>query len=229
MTSDADSYSYIFEVPGDIRLPMAGRNDDGRRLLLGPSPVLHWEPFTPEPTKLYARVTLTAVEKRGANADGIAFTIDRGLIDALRPGDAIHVLGSPMVGLAIRRGNQLIAAAGSGDALTSMPLDPDIDLSIPGDLVQEAARIFRTRDPRYEVTEFPVEVSISGETRIMRWGAPTMPPFEVYVAPSAVDKFPGVGIERQGGCRPRSAEVSADLMDKPYEVVGGFLYEAGLR
>ena len=229
MISSEWTFSYIFKVPGNTRLPMAGRvwdrfghEHERSRCLVGPTPVLVWEEHTPEAWKLYARVTLTAVETRRATVAGIAFTLERGLLTMLRPRDVLHVYGDPMIGLSILRDSQLIAAAGSGGALSYIPTGEDVDIGIPGDLISQSEAIFRTRDPNYRMIERPVQITIGGETRIMRWGRPKMGPFEVFVVPSGRDKYPRVSLERIGVCPETAAHTSAELLDRePYQVIGG--------
>jgi hypothetical protein len=186
--------------------------------------VLTWEEQSAGTGKLYARVTLTATETRGARARGISFTIEHALVKALRPRDVIHVHGDPAIGLSILRGDLLIAAAGAAGALSYIPVGADVDVRIPGDLVRESERIFRTRDPHYQMIERPVQIAIAGETRIMRWGQPIMGPYEVFVRPSVIDKHPSVSIERLGVCPETAAHISAELLDRErYRVVGGWL------
>ena len=142
----------------------------------------------------------------------------------LRPRDVLHLYGGPMVGLSIIRDHQLIAAAGSGGALSYIPTGEGVHIRVPGDLISKSEAIFRVRDPEYTLIERPVEITIGGETRIMRWGRPKMGPFEVFVVPSGRDRYPRVSLERMGVCPETAAHTSAELLDRePYQVVGGRL------
>jgi hypothetical protein len=224
MMSPGHSFTYRFEVPEDPRAAMAGRIWDrfgnDRQCLLGPAPVLTWEEYIPEPWKLYARVAVTAIEKRGARAASISFTVERGILKILQPGDLLYLNGNSMIGLSILRGDDLIAAAGAATGLSYIPVGSDVDVRIPGDLIGQAEAIFRTRDPEYRMVARPVEIAIAGTTRITRWDRSRMGSYEVFIRASVRDRDPCVSIERLGVCPETAAHTSAQLLDQhPYQIV----------
>jgi hypothetical protein len=222
----AASFSYVFEVGDDSRGPFQGRVTDGfGECLLGPAPEMTWTEHTPAAWKLYARVELKAMDKRGAAAAGVSFVIDRGLMKVLRPGDHLYVAALPALGLSIVHDDFLVAAAGPADVLARVPLGSEVDLRYPGEDLER--RFFKQPEAFHYFMGGPaprgkpfVEIAAGGETCIMPWGRPTMGPFELFVRGSARPDVLLLSIERLKVCPETSAHTSAQLMDRDgYEVV----------
>jgi hypothetical protein len=135
----------------------------------------------------------------------------------LRRGDVLHISRSGRcgLGLSILREDLLIAAAG---AITKVPLGLGASARMPGDLIAQAERAFRTRDPDYRMNDRPFELSIAGETRILHTGRPQIGPFDVFVRHGFLDGLPGgdvcASIERRGVCPDTAAHTSAELLER---------------
>lgn len=194
--------------------------------MLGGAPVLTWAEYTPEPWKLYAKVTLASTDQ-ASSANRVSFLIDRGLMKVLRAGDQLHVAALPTVGMTIVHDDFLVAAAGPVDVLRHMPLSSEFRICAPTDDLEE--RFFKQpeafhyflggRPPRGKPF---VEIVAAGETRIMPWGRPDIGPFEVFVRASTRPGALLMSIERLKVCPETAAHTSAQLLDRePYQVVGG--------
>jgi len=217
------TFDYVFDVStvagaagplqGRPREPLA-RTD---RRLLGHAPLLEAVEYQREAWQLYARITLTGGEGRHASVRSASFSVDRGLVRVLRQGDVLYISRTLCagLGLSILRDGQLVAAAG---AITSVPLGTDVSARHPGDLVEQAEQIFRTRDPQYRTRESPIELSVAGVTRILHGGRPTLGPYEVFVRHGFLRGIPGtdesLSIERRGVCPDTAAHTTAQLLDE---------------
>lgn len=214
------TFDYVFEVRGTPVVRLEGRPVAPlgflEKRLLGHSPVLEASDYSPQPWQVYARVVLTAQDVRTARAKALSFSVERGMVRVLRPGDRlyIHRTLSAGLGLSILRGNTLIAAAG---AIIGLPLGDDVSLSYPRDLIDAVHAIVRRRDPEYCLHEHPVQVTIGGVTRILHRGA-QLGHYEVRVRHGYLSGLPGrdasISIERRGMCPATAAHTTAQLLDE---------------
>jgi hypothetical protein len=216
------TFAYTFNVTDRIEsgVRMVGLASppvtDGHTRLVGYAPVLEVTEYQREPWQLYARITLNASDRRNATVRSATFSVDRGLVRVLRPGDRLHISRTSCagIGLSIIRDGYLVAAAG---AITDVPLGADVSAHHPGDLIARAEMIFRARDAEYEMREYPIELTIGGVTRILHGGRPTMGPYEVFMRHGFLRGIPGtdesVSIERRRVCPDTAAHTSAQLLE----------------
>jgi hypothetical protein len=198
------------EVVGRLRDPVNGRR------LVGHAPRLASVEYQLEAWQLYTRITLTPSDRQ-ALVGRASFSLDRRMIRMLREGDSVYVSRTAWGGLGlsvIRRGD-LIGAAG---AITHVPLGTGGSARLPLDLIAQAERLFRTRDAEYDMGDYPVELTLAGETRILHRGRPTMGPFDVFIRHAYEPGLPGtnecISIERRGVCSDTAAHRSAQLLDE---------------
>jgi hypothetical protein len=214
------TFAYVFDVPdrwdGRMQGTVCESIKAGARRLVGHTPFFQATEYQREPWQLYARITLTAADKGEALVSRVSFSVERGLVRVLRPGDLLHVSRTTCggIGLSIVRDDRLIAAAG---AITDVPLGADVCASYPADLIDQAEAILRTRDPKYRLRDRPIELSIAGETRILHSGRPRMGAYDVLVRHGFLEGLPGVdvcaSIERRGVCPDTAAHTSAELLE----------------
>jgi hypothetical protein len=215
-------FDYVFTVPEGPKSysrHMMGvlryRTDLGD-CLVGQAPTLETADDQRQPWQLFSRVTLAASDKRNARVASVWFTVDRELIAVLRGGDSVNIsrTGCGGVGVSIIRNRQLVAAVG---AIANVPLGANVTASLPWGLLQKAEAIFRTRDPNYTMPECPLEITVSGSTRILSAGRPTIGEYEVFVRHGFIVGTPGtdecVSISRRGVCPDTAAHTSAQLID----------------
>jgi hypothetical protein len=216
------TFAYEFVVPdepqGDsrrIKGVLHKRLGPGERRLLGEAPVLETIEYQREAWQLYARVVLTASDKRTASVASACFSVDRELMRMLRRGDVLNVSRTRCggIGLSVLRNDHLVAAAG---AIAHVPLGVGVSVHTPSDLVHQAEAVFQTRDPQYRSHEHPIEVSIGGETRIVHRGA-RIDPYELFIRHGFLPGMPGTdvcaSIERRGVCPDTAAVTSAQLLE----------------
>jgi hypothetical protein len=215
MSSLRRNLGYTFQVADTPRGPLSGRMTEGvRESFLGPAPNLTWIEHTPEPWKLYARVTLTASAREDGNAANISFLVERGVLTMLRAGDVVHVAASPALALSILRDDILIAAAGAATTLARMPLGRDVTIRFPDPAV---VRPEISPGARYRPEDFParpLEILIAGARYAMWHGRPTLGPYEVFVRRGIHDGEPRMSIEMAKVCPQTAAHTSAQLMDR---------------
>ena len=227
MISPEGTFDYVFDVNADLgsgasltgRLRETVQPSAWSRRLAGHAPLLSGVEYQREAWQLYARFTLVPSDPENASVAQASFSVERGLLRVLRPGDVLHLSLHGGLALSILRDDSLIAAAG---AITAVPLGVDVVARVPGDLIRQAESVFRTRDPDYQMHDAPFELSIAGETRLLHWGRPTMGPFDVFVRHGCRlgGKFDGGGqdacasIERRGVCPDTAAHTSAQLFDQ---------------
>ena len=225
MTPRRYRFSYTFEVPASPRGAMTGSlwgGADAGAALVGPAAVLTWSEYTPEPWKLFARVTLTPSDAQAAAAERVSFILERGLFTVLRPGDVIHLHEAAGMGVSILRHERLIAAAGAASALTDMPLGRDVAVRFPNPLLVVPLPVGpgeTYRQAESASARRPVELTIEGETLMSRRGRPQMGHYEAMIGPSARDGEPLISIERRHLCPETAAHTSAALLDKEPPVI----------
>ena len=184
-----NTFSYVTTVPGSLEpdpfpwptrllFPLADRNEPKRDCcMVGPSPKLMIEgagppPYAsgPNPQVPRSRLTLTASGKDLATASAVSFCIDRRLTLLLRPRDTLNIVRSDTcgrLGLSLIREGELVFAAG---AITVAPLGERVKARIPNDLIQAAEAIFKKQDETFEFHEYPIEVKVGSEQRILYGG-----------------------------------------------------------
>lgn len=216
------TFDYVFHVPagpqsGSRKLKGGLRDPLGRRdRLLGHAPTLEAIEYKREEWQLYSRVTLTASRWRLSGSRSMSFSVDRALIRTLRAGDVLNIsrTGCGGLGLSILRDGDLVAAAG---AITKVPLGAGLTARNPGDLVEQAEMVFRARDPQYRMGEYPIELSVEGETRIVHRGRPRLGPYDIFVIHGFIIGIPGtderVSIERTGVCPDTAAHTTVQLFE----------------
>jgi hypothetical protein len=216
------TFSCVFGVGDDRKAPMPGRMCDLAGVVLQQQdthPVLEWAEYTPEPWKEYARVTLSVPATGNRTASKISFTVERGLMRALRPSDHVQVGAGPAIALTVVHDDFLVAAAGPADVLSQLPLGSEVRLRFPGEDL--AARFLTQPEAIHYLGSSPpppghpyVEVIAAGERRIIPWGRPTLGPYEIFVRPSVRPEVPLISIERLKICPETSAHTTAQLLDR---------------
>jgi hypothetical protein len=146
----------------------------------------------------------------------MSFCIDRALTRMLRADDEVHVSRTATggIGLSVLRAGELVGAVG---AVTSVPLGEEVVVGCAGDLVEEAASVMRKRDPNYRVLEYPVEVRIGGETRLLHRARIHLGRYEILVVHGFLPGMPGtaecLAISLIGVCADCAASLTAPLLD----------------
>lgn len=128
------TFNYTFEIDEGFsstqrahgKLSEPARSD---RRLVGHSPIFEAVEYQREPWQLYARITLHATDRPNATVAGVSFSVERGLVRVLRPGDVLHLSRTPCggLGISIIRDSYLVAAAG---AVQSVPLGTDVSATM---------------------------------------------------------------------------------------------------
>jgi hypothetical protein len=187
--------------------------------VLGVSPTIETiEHLSPDSTPL-CRVIVSASQP--ALVSSASFSVDRELIRMLRPGDVVNITRTYHrgVGFSVLRDGELVVGVG---AVTEVPLGSTVMADHAGDLVREAAKIFRTRDPEYQTAEWPLAITVNGITRIINRGIPTIGDYDIYI----VRRYDGVSdaiasISRQGVCPDCAGSATASLMKRePMRLTG---------
>jgi len=194
--------------------------------LVGPSPLLQVQdagptpnPSVSNPATERSRLRLTAVDRRQASVAEASVILDRGVISALEPGDLLHMVRTPCGRIAISaiRSNQLIFAVG---AITQVPLGSKFEALIPTDLIREAEAVFRKRETGFHLAEYPIEVKVSGEQRVVYRGRFALGSFEVWVLHGFYFGLPGVdeclSVVQKGACPVVDANSSALFLDSAH-------------
>ena len=168
------------------------------------------------PKVLRSQLTLIASERTGASVARASFFVDKGLTSRLLPCDVMHMARTCCGGLGISviRDGQLVVAAG---AVTAVPLGNDIEARVCRELIQQAEALFRARDPDFEFLEFPVEVRVGNERRVLFRGWPQLGAYKIFSKHGFLSGLPGMdeclGISQMGACPDTTASCSALLMD----------------
>jgi hypothetical protein len=158
---------------------------------------------------------LVAATRRQATVAAASFHVDKALVSSLKPGDVIHLARTECggLGLSVIRGRNLVVAVG---AVTDVPLGPEVEARIPMDLVASAETVFRQRDPDFEFSERPIEVSVNGSRSVLYSGRRTLGQYVVFVDHGFFDGTPGTdvcaAISRTGACTDDAANASAMLL-----------------
>jgi len=214
---------YEFEIRGDllngggVTGRLAESVSGGAKRLVGHTPRLTAVEYQREAWQLYARVTLTATDRAHALVGQASFSVDRRFIRMLRDGDMFYMSRTSCggVGLSVLRQDELIGAAG---AITHVPLGRGQSVRLPLDLIRQAEGVFQARDSGYRMREYPIELSLAGETHITDGGRPTIGPYDVFIRHGFLRGMPGIdvclSIERNGVCSDTAAHTSAQLLDE---------------
>ena len=211
---------YVVGVPGDVRtsLPWSARagerTTERELLLLGPAPLVTLTDFDVRPGVERTRVTLTALEERGAAMREFSFPVDRRFTEMLKPGDRIHMSSGydGGFGISVVRDGTLVGAAGS---VSNVPLGDGITVRYPGNLVQKAQAVFRAIDAKYEMSDCPVEVTVGTETRYLHWGRPTIGDYEVFIVRPFRHHRECVALTRRKVCPDCAATLTACALNEP--------------
>jgi hypothetical protein len=214
-----------FESRADVREPAATTGSLRERVLVGTAPLVQVVDagLTPDagplrPLVLRSRITLTATNRRSATVAEASFHIDKAVTSCMRPGDEIHMTrtGCGGLGLSVVREGALVVAVG---AVTSVSLGRNVLARIPVDLIEGAEAVFHQRDPDFELTEQPIEVSVGGWRSILYGGRRTLEEYGVFVVHGFISGEPGTdecaAVYHKGLCADVPAHVSAMLMDLP--------------
>lgn len=206
-------FDYLFEVTEMPIVYLTGRlrspAEPGH--LLGYEPVLEVREYTPTPWQLFAKVVLTPSDPRNAALAEASFSVDRGLIRCLHPGDLLVLKGgvSHPLAIAVFRGETLVAAAGD---LCNLPLGPAAAVQMAA-APAVAARGFPMVTPGQDgACADPVEIRLGDHRSVMYWGRPTISGYDVFVR-AAKGGWPCVSIEQAGSCPETAAHTSAQLFD----------------
>jgi len=209
------------------RLPFGKHAQDAPcARLVGPQPILHVgdagptpNPGPRNPATQRSRLTLTAAERQNATVAEASFLLDQGVISALRSGDFLHMArtGCGRIGVSAIRAKHLIFAAG---AITHVPLGCDFEALTPMDLVSEAEAVFRKRETGFHLSEYPVEIRVSGDHRIMYRGRIGLGSFEVWILHGFCVGMPGtdecLSVVRKDACPVVDANTSARFLDSDH-------------
>lgn len=226
---NTDTFAYttvVLDGPNSSERRLAGfllpprfkGDDDGRMLGLSPT-IQTVEYFSPDSAPL-CRVLLTASPP--ALVSSASFSVDRELIRMLRPGDVVNIVRTIHrgVGFAVLRDGELVVGVG---AVSDVPLGSCVKADYAGDLVQQAAEMYRARDPEYQTSEWPLAITVAGVTRITNRGVSTIGDYDIYI----VRRYDGVSdaiasISRQGVCPDCAGSTTASLMKRQEMRVTGW-------
>jgi hypothetical protein len=217
MNPEDTRFDYLFEVTEVPIVYLTGRlrstAEAGHKALIGYAPVLAVEDYSPAPWKLFARIVLTPSDPRNALVAEASFSVDRGLIRCLHPGDVLILRGgvSAPLAMAVLREGTLVAAAG---ALCDVPLGADADVhlsSSPAPAAKGAGALTPGQDG---ACQDAVEVRIGNQRTVLYSGRPTLSGYDVFVR-AARAGWPCISIERSGACPDTAAHTSAQLFDDP--------------
>lgn len=177
--------------------------------LVGPGPKIEFSG---------SRITLAASGKERAQVSVVSFEVDVRLISALRPNDVLYLArtASGGLGVSVVRNDLLVVAAG---AVMAVPLGKDIAAKSAWDLAEEAAAIFKRRDPSFEFGSIPVEVTISGQTRLLQSGSRLeIAGYYIEVANTFLEGVPGtdacLSITLIDSCPKAACVLSARLLGR---------------
>lgn len=187
--------------------PVLGREVTMRIVDLDPDPS---EPPPTPRTKhrpqpgLRSRIELTA--KNGERAKA-SVTVHRRMRQCLRPGDQVLVTcsGGTRAAVSILRERRLVVAV--GDILHSDILGPQVSIGIPRALLQAAAEVFATRDPRFrlEIHPVPLEVRCEGEVGITQGLGARVGGYSLFAR-----EWPSVNYSPPGGVSPGRLAIARD-------------------
>jgi hypothetical protein len=164
---------------------------------------------------LRSELRLVATDKEFASVETASYFVDKALVDALKAGDVFHITHTGCCGLAISaiRQGTLVFAAGQ---VSAVPQGSDLTAKIPFDLIDEAEKIFRERDPHFEFAELPIEVCCRGSSRLLHSGHMQIGGYHIWVEHGFRPGLPGeaecVAISLDGACDWVAVSASAQLL-----------------
>jgi hypothetical protein len=229
----AGTFEYVSSVPpegerdGEWRVqltkPVTLRgNRLGDSRLVGHEPVLAIAACEPalrpgsRRTQLpQCRFTLKASSRTHATVSAASFYVDQRMLSVFQTGDSFHMSRTACAGrgLSLLRKGRLVFALG---AITSVPLG-NIQAHTPHDLVMEAEQVFKRHDAEFAFREFPVQIEVGGEMRLMYRGLRTMNGYEVSVMHGFYPGIPGenecAAITLRNACRHSIASITAQFFD----------------
>ena len=171
------------------------------------------------PKVLRSQITLTASDRANATVASVSFYLDKGLISALRPRDALHLVRTHSCGLGVSviRDGQLVVAVG---AVTAVPLGRSVEARIPWDLAEKAEAVFKRHDPDFGFPVLPVEVTVGNQRHIIFGGTRQMDQYSVFMINGFFPVEDGadecLAISLIGACSEVAANASAMLLDSGF-------------
>ena len=207
--------------------PLRGPVSDDRLVGLEPlleisdagiTPEITRSPFTGtvRPRVSLSRLTLRANGQDRATAAAFSFCIDRILLNAFRPGDSLHMARTARggLGLSLIRDGRLVVAIGAVDAV---PHGSTVSARYPAEAINEAHHIFRKIDPEFRFREFPLELRIGSDRRVLYSGRPRIGDYNVFLEHGSYGGLPGAdacaAISLTPGCPETAAIASALLLE----------------
>jgi hypothetical protein len=115
--------------------------------------------------------------------------------------------------MSVLREDDLVFAL--GDPL-AVPLGSSVSAGCPRDLIEEAQKVFRRRDPSYEMRTFPIEIAACGESILLPGTRRELTSHGIFVAGHVrQDLGPPplfLAIWRKGLCPATGASLSVQLL-----------------
>ena len=168
-----------------------------------------WRPNVPR-----SRITLEASSRKRATVCAVSFHVDRYSTAALRPGDLLHIAGTPCggLGMSVIRDNDLFYAAG---AVTAVPL-VNVEARVLFDLTDLVQAPLQERDPEFELPEVPLEISTGSKRHVLLQGRRTLGRHEISVMHGFYKGKPGAdecAFISRDDAPDTAAAASAQLLD----------------
>jgi hypothetical protein len=215
--------------PMRLRAPIERKGDplhDDR--LVGHAPSLQITDGGPAPSPANqfigrSRLTLTAHEQRNARVSAASFFVDRELTRCFNRGDILHLARthSGGLGLSLLRDGRLVLAVG---AVSAVPLGDKVRVTGAGGLAHDLQSLYQERDPTFELVEYPLEISVDGQTRIAFGRRTLLGDHNVWVLHGPLAGMPGknesVVVASRGSCSLTPIQRSAEWMEGELEMVG---------
>ena len=213
-----------FEGRGNLREPIVRRGSDlfdSRLVGMTPRVRVADAGLTPNagphrPLVLRSRITLTAPTPDRASVTQFSLHVDKALTSCMRAGDEMHLsrTGSGGLGLSVLRHGELVVAVG---VVTAVPLGREVQARVPADLMARVEAVFRGEDLDFELSELPIEITVSGVRSILSGGRRDVGEYSLFVVHGFLPGIPGieacVSIRHVSSCPDVAAEASAMLLD----------------
>jgi hypothetical protein len=170
------------------------------------------------PRVIRSQISLIASDRRRATMARVSFHVDKALISCLRAGDVLHLSRTECagIGVSVLRQGTLVVAVG---AVTAVPLGSGVAATIPTELIERAADVFREGDEEFEFPESPLEIRVGSSRSVLFSGRRTFGDYGVIVVHGFREGDPGdhecAAIYRTTACPETAAHASAMLLDLP--------------
>jgi hypothetical protein len=119
------------------------------------------------------------------------------------------------------RDGELIFAAG---AITHVPLGNRVRARFPSDLIEKAEKVFKKYDENFMFHEYPVEINVDGEPRILSRGSPKVGNYHMCAMHGFLWGIPGTSecivLLSVGACHVSAAHFSTFLLEGGLEITG---------